>query len=132
MFGVEHDEELPGVTFRLTRADVGPPVDIDRHKALAFVEMQAEINDFGIWDDVIKRLDGMRLYTVNNLAEEMISVAQERAREAEKATEKKRIEAQAEIEKLKQRLSFAEAEIGQLRSVITEQNKELAYLRLVR
>lgn len=128
---MEHDERIPGVTFRLTRADKKPPIDPKKHKAIGYVELTAEINDFMVWEDVLQRLNGMRVYTVENLAEEMISVAQNRAREAERDLEVKNQALQAELEKAKQNLSFTKAELQQRLQTVMQQGKELHRLRAI-
>lgn len=126
---MEHDERIPGVTFRLTHGSKKPPIDPKLHKAVGHVELYAEINDFNVWDEVLQRLNGMRVYTVENLAEEMINVAQKKAREAETNLSKRIQQLEAELEQSKQRESFAAAEIQQLHGIIIEQNRELAGLR---
>lgn len=121
---MEHDERVPGVTFRLTRGEQRPPIDTKLHKAVGHVELYAEINDFNVWADVLQRLNGMRVYTVENLAEEMISVAQKKARDAERKLQQDKEELRSELEKAKQRISFMEAELQRLQ-VMEGELKEL-------
>ena len=114
---MEHDERVPGVTFRLTRGEQRPPIDTKLHKAVGHVELYAEINDFGVWADVLQRLNGMRVYTVENLAEEMISVAQKKAREAETKLQQDKEALRSELELAKQRISFMEVELARLQTM---------------
>ena len=79
------------------------------------VELRAEIVDLDMWEKVIDKLDGMRIYTVKNLAEQMVSVSQQKAHEAQKQLEMFSTEAMGELEVLRQRVSFLEHENQQLR-----------------
>ncbi len=128
---MEHDERLPGVTFRLTRGDLLPPADNKKQKALGAVELNAEVNDFDVWKEVLDKLNGMRIYTIENLAEEMVEVAQEKARQLENEMAKKTEELRVERAQLQQQLDFALVEIRELRTTIIQQTKELQRLRQV-
>lgn len=128
---MEHDERIPGVTFRLTRGDQKPPIDPKKQKAIGVVELHAEINDFNVWTEVLERLNGMRIYTVENLAEEMVDVAQKKAREVEKEMRATTDALHAQSQQLQQRLSFVEQENIRLNATIHHQNKELERLRKI-
>lgn len=128
---MEHDERIPGVTFRLTRGDQKPPIDPKKQKAIGVVELHAEINDFNVWAAVLDRLNGMRIYTVENLAEEMVDVAQKKAREVEQQMQAKTDELHTESQQALQSLSFAKQENVRLQAVLHSQEQELQRLRQV-
>ena len=126
---MEHDERIPGVTFRLTRGDQKPPIDPSKQKAIGVVELHAEINDFNVWAEVLDKLNGMRIYTVENLAEEMVDVAQKKAREATQEMKAKTDALHAQSQHVQQQLSFVEQENIRLNATIQRQEQELVRLR---
>ena len=126
---MEHNEQLPGVTFRLDRADKLPPINPKKHKAIGRVELHADINDFEVWDEVLSKLSGLRIYTIENLAEEMVNVTQKKAKETEQALSARNQELKAALERVKQELSFATLELRQLMQTLALQEKELRRLR---
>jgi len=128
---MEHDERIPGVTFRLTRGDKLPPIDPKKQKAMGEVALTAEINDFGVWEEVLERLNGMRIYTTDNLAEEMVNVAQEKTVKLRTAFEVEINLLKASLERRTQQLSFAEAERNEAQQTIIVQNQELERLRKI-
>ena len=129
---MEHDERLPGVTFRLMRGEQRPPADPTRpNTSVGIVELYAEINNSSVWVDVLNRLNGMRIYTVDNLAEEMISVAQKRAKESEKKVQQEKEVLRSELDAANQRISFMEAELNRLRAVENELKEIEAAVRSV-
>lgn len=108
------------MTFRRIAARQVPPPLNTGCIAGGEVELRAEIVDLGMWETVIDKLDGMRIYTVKNLAEQMVSVSQQKAREAQKQLEMFSVEATGELEVLRQRVSFLEHENQQLRIANTK------------
>jgi hypothetical protein len=84
------------------------------------VELRAEINDFELWNQVVEQLACLRIYTVKNLAEQMVAVSQKKADEAHRQLEMFSAEATGELEVLRQRVSFLEHENRQLRIANTK------------
>jgi len=81
------------------------------YKAAGRIVLSAEVADFGIWDEVKERLDGMTIHTVSDMAEALISAAQRRAKKAEKAMMKSNEESRQEVEKLGVELAFTQRKL---------------------
>jgi glutamyl-tRNA reductase len=103
---MKHDEKIPGLTLRMVQADLK-----NGHGTL---HLTATVNDIPTWEEVVGRLNGMRVYTVEGLAEEMINVAQKRARQVQEESRKEVLALRLELEKLKQQVSFTKAENARL------------------
>ena len=114
---MEPVDTIPGVTFRRTAArQVPPPMNSDSNcVAGGEVELRAEINDFQLWEQVVAQLECLRIYTVKNLAEQMVAVSQKKVHEAEAQLEVFSVETTGELEVLRQRVSFLQHENEQLR-----------------
>ena len=113
---MEHDENIPGVTFRLLAGNqLPPPPGNPQIIAMGEVTLSAEITDIEMWGEVLKKLDCLRIYTTEDLAEEMVNVAQKKARAAEKQLQQAEEVRQGQLEALRQRISFLSAENNQLR-----------------
>ncbi len=103
---MQHDEKIPGLTLRMVQADLK-----NGHGTL---HLTAIVNDIPTWEDVVARLNGMRVYTIEGLAEEMINVAQRRANQVQEDSRKEVLNLQVEVEQLKQQVSFTKAENARL------------------
>lgn len=113
---MEHDDQLPGVTFRLVEANqLPPPPGNEKIIAMGAVRLTAEVRDLAMWKEVVEKLRCLRIYTVENLTEEMINVAQKKAQEARKELEQAQASLSSELETLRQRVNFLTAENSQLR-----------------
>jgi len=112
---MEPVEQIPGVTFRLEKARQLPPPPNEGCVAGGEVVLRATIQDLDLWEQVIRQLQLLRIYTVKNLAEQMVTVSQKRAREAEEKLARVQTSSGGELEQLRQRVSFLEYENRQLR-----------------
>lgn len=121
---MEHDERLPGVTFYVESAEK-LPTDPGGQVKRGRVILEANINDFDVWDAVTKKLNGWRVYEGSDLSQAMVEAAQSRRRRAEEEAEKLRQETDSELQQLRQKLSFSEDEIRQLRKSLAEYQKAL-------
>lgn len=68
------EERIPGVTFHLESAKQLPSVE---YKAHGLVTLKADIDDFDVWDEVVGKLNGLRIYEASDLNTEMIEMLQE-------------------------------------------------------
>ena len=114
----------PSVKFRLISADHIQPVGKENWSGT--VHMTAEINDLDVWKKVTKKLDGLKLSSVANLAEAMVAVSRKKIIEAESELERARLEKDGEIEQLRQQLSFAQADKHRLEQRIMLTERDLA------
>ena len=112
---MEPVEQLPGVTFRRESSTQGPPPPGEKCVASGRVVLSAIIQDTELWGEVVKQFECMRIYTVKNLAEQMVAVSQLKAREATKQLEVVKTEASGELEVLRQQVDFLRHENQQLR-----------------
>jgi len=71
---MEHDGRIPGVTFHLDKADLGPSIE---HKAQGKVILTADVDDFEMWEEAIKHLSSMRVYSTEDFKSELIDMLQE-------------------------------------------------------
>lgn len=110
---MEHDDKIPGVTFAVEDASLfppppkkGAPKEQQHAVALGRVLLSATVNDLDMWKEAVDKLRNLRVYTVEDLATEMIEISQERAKRAEEALARTIQEKDAEIARLKQQVSF--------------------------
>ncbi len=68
------EERLPGVTFHLESATQGPS---STHKAIGRVHLTADIDDFDLWDETVKRLSKLRIYDSDSFQNDMLELLQE-------------------------------------------------------
>lgn len=112
---MQTEEQLPGITLRLNKAVLLPLVPGSKFKAAACIELTASIDDFDIYQAVVEKLGEMRIYTIENLAEEMIDVVQQRAGAAKKEAHQQLEQHRIATEGYQQQLSFAQAELAAVR-----------------
>lgn len=112
---MEPIDQIPGVTFRLEKARQLPPPPNEGCIAGGEVVLRAVIHDLDLWDQVVRQLQMLRIYTVKNLAEQMVAVSQRKAKEAEDKLMRTQSTSGVELETLRQRVSFLEYENRQLR-----------------
>ena len=98
-------EELPGLTLNISSEELtgcqGSAI-----KAVGFITLRVEVNDYTIWDKVLEKLDGMTVYTVNDLFGAVMDAAQRRANRAENQVMKTTEEARQQVDELESKLSF--------------------------
>lgn len=128
---MQSEDSLPGVTFRLVRAEKLPPAVMPNCKARGTVELAAEIYDFDVWDAVLKKLNNMRVYTVGNLAEEAISVVQKRAEKQEEEHKVKVAKLQSDLEWAQRKLLVAQDRLQAALQDSVVRSREMARLQRV-
>ena len=93
-------DKLPGVTFYI------------RHSALTAkvgaVTLDAVVEDPDLWEHVLKKLDGFRVYTVADLQSALIECMQEENQEAKSTHARELATLREELERNKQRISMLE------------------------
>lgn len=69
------EDQLPGVVFEMTQCDVlGTAV---AGKKRAKVMLTAIINDDAVWEEVKKKLDGLKVYTADDFKGELLNALRE-------------------------------------------------------
>lgn len=111
---MQHDEKIPGVTFFLKKGEQLPPSN-DKHLARGQVILDCEITDFEVWKEVLEKLNGLRIYTVSDLAEAMITISQKKHRELQEEFHKYKVSLNSQLQQLRQKLSMVEAENEEFR-----------------
>ena len=97
---MEPVNKVPGLTFHVEHAELSA--------RLGKAEVHADVNDPDMWEKVIEKLDGFRVYTVEDLVSSVVSVLQDENKEA-KTEHAKQVEAlRQELGHAKQRVSFLE------------------------
>jgi FtsZ-binding cell division protein ZapB len=112
---MEHSSKLPGVTLYLVKSELkqAPGADGNRHATL---HLSAKVEDTAIWDRVVEKVNGLRIYTVSDLATALIEVTQMEAKEAlEKSTAEKE-KLQQENQRLLQANSLMRAQLEKVKS----------------
>jgi len=89
--------KLPGVTFHVQRSAL-------REKA-GEVTLDATVEDPDLWEKVLKKLDGYRVYTVSDLQTALVEVLQEEAKDEKTAHARELAAVREELERTKQELS---------------------------
>lgn len=113
---MEPNEQIPGVTFYLEESrQLPPPMTEPDAVSSAEARLRAIVYDQSVWDEVILKLKCLRIYTVKNLAEQMVDLAQRKVKASEEQLEMFSAEVTGELEQLRQRVSFLEHENQQLR-----------------
>jgi hypothetical protein len=119
-------EDLPGITLYIKEHELTPCVG-KVYKSAGFITLRAEVNDLDVWDRVVEKLDGMTIYTVNDLTGAVIQAAQRRANRAEKQAMKSMEDARRVVDELEARNSFLESDNDnlkrQLEAIIQERDE---------
>jgi hypothetical protein len=119
-------EDLPGITLYIKEHELTPCVG-KVYKSAGFITLRAEVNDLDVWDRVVEKLDGMTIYTVNDLTGAVIQAAQRRANRAEKQAMKSMEDARRVVDELEARNSFLENDNEnlkrQLEAIIQERDE---------
>jgi hypothetical protein len=97
---MEPNEKLPGLTFHVENTSLQ-----DKHGR---VQLDATVNDIGLWDEVLKKLDGFRVYTVADLQTALVEVLQEDQKNMQDGYEQKVQHLTQELERARQRISVLE------------------------
>src|SRR5258707_127643 len=129
----DHDSDIPGVTFWVSSSSQSGSTD---HLANGTVTLRAEIDDYEIWTEVVRRLDGYSVYSIDDFNRQLMIVLREENRQLlERAT---RAETQAHEQRevadkvakivgeqnreLQERIDRADRYIAQLHTNATEAN----------
>lgn len=90
--------KLPGVTFHIQHSAL-------RDKA-GSVTLDATVEDIDLWEKVLKKLEGFRVYTVADLQTAMVECMQEENRDEKTAHVREVSMLREELERSKQELSL--------------------------
>lgn len=119
-------EDVPGLTLYVKEHDLQHCAG-KNFAATGFITLRAEVNELDIWDKVVEKLEGMTVYTVNDLSGAVIQAAQRRANRAEKKAMETMEEARQRVDELEATTSFLESDNenlkNQLEAVIRERNE---------
>ena len=135
---MQNENRIPGVTLWLEDGSLLPPGDkqTKEFKAHGRIILSATISDFGVWDDVVEKVNGMRIYSVDDFKSEMIEMLQEDKEEVDNELESVKRAAHAEKEELKQALDLERQRVHNLdlefrkrTAQLETANEELARLR---
>ena len=106
------------------------------HKARARVVLHADIDDFELWDSVVLKLNGLRIYTIDDFKGEMLTVLQQETHRLESDLEQEREQARAQLERVTQGLDLERArnytlelELRKAIATVSVQQDELKELR---
>jgi hypothetical protein len=121
-------EGIPGLTLYVHESAIGPCA-AGQHKGAGTITLTAEVDDFEVWDKVVQKLDGMRVHSVQTLAEALVRVAQVKAATAEQKAAMTVESYRGEIARLESQLAFAAQSIGDMKRQLQAANDELVILR---
>ena len=119
------EPEIPGVVLHLEGSSVHACVSSAQQKAVGTLRLTASISDLAVWDAVVKKVDGMPIYSVETLASQLVLAAQRRADSASSAAAQTVEAARVRIDQLEAQLAFRQQELEQLRACIALQDSEL-------
>ncbi len=107
---MQHDEKIPGVTFHLAKGEQLPPIN-DTHLARGQVILDCEIHDYEVWKEVLEKINGLRIYTVSDLAEAMVTISQKKYKELEEEFHRYKINMNTQLQEQKAKSSRLEASL---------------------
>jgi hypothetical protein len=114
---MEPNEKLPGLTFHVEGSSL--------QKKHGRVQLDATVNDLDLWDEVLKKLDGFRVYTVSDLQTAMVEILQDDQKQMKESHDQEVQALRQELERLRQRCSVLE----QYERDAAQMELELAKLR---
>lgn len=124
---MKKEQEIPGLVLYVTEHQCdGCPGDA--FTTIGKIQLRAEVQDLEIWDQVVEKLHGMTIYTVDSLHEQVARAAQRRANRAEEQAMQVSEEARQQVDELESRCSFLEQEVNNLRghiSILLQERDEL-------
>jgi hypothetical protein len=112
---MEPNENIPGVTFYVMRSSL--------KERIGSVVLDATVNDPDLWQEVLTKLNNLRVYTVADLTTAMIEVLQEENKEAKEGHAREVAALREKLERAQQRLSFYEAKERQDKELFEELSK---------
>jgi hypothetical protein len=110
-------EDVPGLVHYVKRAEL-QHCSGGHFKGTGFITLQVEVNDFDVWDKILEKLEGMVVYTTNDLIGTVVAAAQRRANRAESQVVKTMEDARARIDLLESQLSFAQIDCENLKAQV--------------
>jgi hypothetical protein len=122
------EELLPGVTFYLENAAQEPST---KHKAKGRVILTADIDDFNLWDETIKKFDGLRIYDSDSFQHEMLEMLQEDGEKLSAEVSRVREEYRTGRERLLAELAYAQQNISALALTNARQSQRIRELEAV-
>lgn len=102
-------EDLPGLTLHVIHEELASCAGRN-FQAAGKIHLSAEVHDLGVFDDVVEKLDGMTVHTVNDVPQALVKAAQRRAKRAEEKMMSLTEESRNRIDQLEAELSFARQE----------------------
>lgn len=111
---MEPMNKLPGLTFYVDASSLK-----DGHGS---VRLSATVKDIDLWDQVIKKLNNFRVYTVSDLSTAMVEVLQEESKEVKETHAR-------ELADLREKLERAEAALSHYQAKEKEEIRLAAELK---
>ena len=97
---MEPNDKLPGLTFHVESSSLQ-----QKHGR---VQLDATVNDIDLWEEVLKKLDGFRVYTVADLQTALVEILQDDQKQMKGEYDKQMRALTQQVEYLKQRCSVLE------------------------
>lgn len=120
--------QLPGLTLHVMQDELSGCAG-KKFKAHGQIVLSAEVHDYGIYEEVKEKLDGMTVHTVNDVPQALIKAAQRRAKKAEQRQMETSEQSRRRVDELEANLSFTTQERDALRFQLEEAQREIAQLR---
>lgn len=108
---MEPVNKVPGLTFHVEKASLK-----EKH---GNVVLEATVNDSDLWDEVLKKLEGLRIYAVADFQTALVECLQDEVRDEKSARAKEAALMREELERTKQELSVLKARQAEM----DEENK---------
>lgn len=112
-------EDLPGLTLYVVQEELSSCAG-KSFKAAGKILLSAEVHDLGIFDDVLEKLDGMTIHTVNDVPQALVKAAQRRAKRAEEKMMSLTEDSRNKIDQLEAALSFARQELENYKGQLSQ------------
>ena len=95
---MDNDTRIPGVTFHLDKATLGPSVE---HKSQGKVMLLADVDDFDMWEEALKHLGSLRIYSTDDFKSELVEMLQEDVKSRDKIIAQLRIDMNEQTQRLR-------------------------------
>ncbi len=121
-------DQLPGLTLHVATSELAHCAG-QKFKAVGRITLSAEVHDLDTFGEVMDKLDGMTVHTVNDVPQALVKAAQRRAKKAEQKMMETNEDSRRRIDELEAQLSFALHERDNFRaqlSTVLEENRNLA------
>jgi hypothetical protein len=121
-----NENTIPGLTLWVEAADYKAATTF---KAKGTIQLKVDIDDLEVWEEVIRRLDGMRVHAIDDFHRQLMVSLQQENQELHAQSNRLAEENRAIREEIGQSTSMTTVLVNSLKTRIGEQEQELQHYR---